>query len=307
MARRTVHELRHGVYDAIQGVLIVVSNPHLRQHKFLRIFLVLTVLSVVLYGVTHLLVTIPLRIVKYVAATYAGPGHDINKVDGILTTIHRTIIDIISYVPVLALLFMRYVYPKPLDDLFMETLQYIDQLNSNSNNNRQGGDDAGSPHPTYAGAMAKRSYRKEYWPNMKSYMRRTWTKMLFGLVIFLLSFLPRVGQFVIPAAGAYATFRSLSKSQGIVRELLEPYFVRMNMSHSEKKRWFDGRKGILFGFSLIAYMLIRVPYLGFAAAAYILTTVVSVDEINHSLSASRENSIDALQISDKTMLAPKLD
>ncbi|CAO3595331.1 unnamed protein product [Absidia cylindrospora] len=235
---------------------------------------------------------------------------------------------------------MRYVYPKPLDDLFMETLHYIDQLNNN-NNNRQGG----SPRPTYAGAMAKRSYKKEYWPNMKSYMQRTWTKMLFGLAIFLLSFLPTVGQFVIPAAGAYATFRSLGNSQGVggfllvgfcffllprsatmrlvralvgmrtlVRELLEPYFVRMNMSHSEKKRWFDGRKGILFGFSLIAYMLIRVPYLGFvgygvaqAAAAYMLTTVVSIDEINRSLSASRENSIDDLQISDKTMLAPKLD
>ena len=69
-----------------------------------------------------------------------------------------------------------------------------------------------------------------------------------------------------------------------MRELLEPYFVRMNMSHKEKRLWFSGRKDVLFGFSGIAYLLIRLPFVGYigygvsqAAAAYMLTVVTDPD------------------------------
>jgi uncharacterized protein involved in cysteine biosynthesis len=88
-----------------------------------------------------------------------------------------------------------------------------------------------------------------------------------------------------------------------MRELLEPYFVRMGMSHSEKKRWFKGRSNVLFGFSVIAYLLIRIPYLGFvgygvaqAAAAYMLTTMVTADEINRS---SSKLNVESLKIAAK--------
>lgn len=108
-------------------------------------------------------------------------------------------------------------------------------------------------------------------------------------------------------SGAYTTFRSLGQTQGAVvgvcflfmprwatisliraligmralmRELLEPYFVRMSMSHKEKRRWFSGRKDVLFGFSAIAYILTRIPIFGLvgfgiaqAASAYMLTIV----------------------------------
>ncbi|CAO3598498.1 unnamed protein product [Absidia cylindrospora] len=191
--------------------------------------------------------------------------------------------------------------------------------------------------------------RKQVWPSMKSFVLRTWKKVRLGLVIFLLSLLPEVGRFVFPAAGAYTTFKSLGNTQGIavgicfvflprwatmmlvraligmrtlMRELLEPYFARMHMSHKEKLRWFSGRKDVLFGFSAIAYLLIRVPFLGFvgygvaqAAAAYMLTTVVSVDDILHSGSPTtplaQVDSVDALNVigdnNDEDIGSSKLD
>ncbi|KAI8340483.1 hypothetical protein BC941DRAFT_467654 [Chlamydoabsidia padenii] len=319
-------DLQKGVQDAFDGIKMVIKNPRLRQHKYLYIFIILTILSFVLLGVTHLLVTVPLCLVKYILQQRGGDDIN-NKVDGLLVVAHQTIRDIFSHVPVLALMFMRYVYPAPLDDLFMETLRYIDQVNQHS-------------HLTYAGAMAKRSYRKEYWPNMKSYIHRTWKRLRLGVLILMLSLLPTVGRFVVPLAGAYATWQSLGDTQALavglcflvlprwttlrliralmgmrtlMRELLEPYFVRMGMTHSQKKRWFYGRKNVLLGFSAIAYLLIRIPYFGFvgygvaqAAAAYMLTTVVSLDEINRSSSASLDlgNIIKYLQVSTRD---PKLD
>ncbi|SAM03137.1 hypothetical protein [Absidia glauca] len=317
MASWMVNGLQLGIQDALMGIKMVAKNPRLRQQKFLYIFLILTLLSLVLLGVTHLLVTLPLRFAKYILQHYPT-ATDTSQVDNLLVSAHRIIRDVFSYVPVVALMFMRYVYPKPLDDLFMETLRYIDQVN-------------GGVY-SYSGAMATRSYRKEYWPNMKSYIFRTWKKVCLGLMILLLSFLPTVGPFVIPLAGAYTAWRSLGGDiQAIVavgigflilprwttfrlvrvllgmrtlmRELLEPYFVRMGMSHSEKKRWFKGRSNVLFGFSVIAYLLIRIPYLGFvgygvaqAAAAYMLTTMVTADEINRS---SSKLNVESLKVAAK--------
>jgi uncharacterized protein involved in cysteine biosynthesis len=72
----------------------------------------------------------------------------------------------------------------------------------------------------------------------------------------------------------------------------------MHFSHKEKLKWFSGRKDVLFGFSAIAYLLIRVPFVGFvgygvaqAAAAYMLTTVVSVEDVvKHSPDGDGEKS-----------------
>lgn len=141
--------------------------------------------------------------------------------------------------------------------------------------------------------------------------------------------------------GAYTTYKALGKTQGIavgicffflprwatmklvraligmrslMRELLAPYFVRMRMSHREKRRWFSGRKDVLFGFSGIAYIIIRLPIVGIigygiaqAAAAYMLTVVTeppSKDIFTKQLD-EHENSVDNLKVPDQlTETAP---
>ncbi|KAI8344808.1 hypothetical protein BC941DRAFT_498005 [Chlamydoabsidia padenii] len=301
MARWTVHGLQRGAKEAVQGIRLVLVNPHLRQQKYLRIFISLAILSVVLLVVTHLLVTIPLRVAKVIL--FVSASGDTARVDQLLESTRNTILEMVSYVPVVALLFMRYAYRKPLDDLFMETIRYIDEINKT----------------TYTSALTSSSStthhrpKKNLWPSIKLYLLKTWKKIRLGVAVYLLSLLPLVGHFIFPLAGAYTTWKSLGNTQGVavgisflflprwatlilvrsligmrtlMRELLEPYFSRMHFSHKDKLKWFSGRKDVLFGFSAIAYLLIRVPFVGFvgygvaqAAAAYMLTTVVSVEDV----------------------------
>ncbi|KAI7880998.1 hypothetical protein K492DRAFT_230428 [Lichtheimia hyalospora FSU 10163] len=291
MVRWTITGLQQGVVHAIRGISLVARNPNIRRHKFLRIILYLSLISFVLLIVSRVVITLPIYLLQlFLSIVRSG---DNLATDKLLGQVESKLQDVITALPFLALLFMRYAYPKPLDELFMESLRYIDSLHPD--------------RPPYASALAKRKYREEYWANMKGYFKRMGKNVKLGLAIYLLSLLPIIGPYVFPAAGAYTTFRSLGQTQGAVvgvcflfmprwatisliraligmralmRELLEPYFVRMSMSHKEKRRWFSGRKDVLFGFSAIAYILTRIPVFGLvgfgiaqAASAYMLTIV----------------------------------
>ena len=110
-----------------------------------------------------------------------------------------------------------------------------------------------------------------------------------SLAIFAASYLPYVGRLVLPAASfwtfnkavglgpASAIFgggvflprrwlvvflQSYFASRGLVRELLEPYFARIKFTPEEKRKWFRSREGLLFGFGIGFYVLLRVPLLG---------------------------------------------
>lgn len=132
-------------------------------------------------------------------------------------------------------------------------------------------------------------------------------KALISMAVYALSYLPYVGRFVLPAASFY-TFNSAVglgpasilfgtgiflprrylviflqtyfSSRSLMRELLEPYFARIRFNKQEKRQWFRSREGLLFGFGVGFYTLIRVPLLGVlvygiaeASAAYLITKV----------------------------------
>lgn len=128
-----------------------------------------------------------------------------------------------------------------------------------------------------------------------------------SIAVFALSYLPIVGRFVLPAASFY-TFnnavglgpaaiifgtgifmprkylviflQSYFSSRSLMRELLEPYFARIRFTKQERRNWFRSREGVLFGFGLGFYLLIKVPLVGVliygiaeASAAYLITKV----------------------------------
>jgi hypothetical protein len=115
-------------------------------------------------------------------------------------------------------------------------------------------------------------------------------KAALSLAVYAASYLPYIGRLVLPAA-SFWTFRtavglgpasvvfavgglfmprrwlvvflqSYFASRGLVRELLEPYFARIRFGREEKKKWFRAREGLLFGFGVGFYVLLRVPLLG---------------------------------------------
>ncbi|ORZ15093.1 hypothetical protein BCR42DRAFT_416384 [Absidia repens] len=358
-----------GVVYAVEGIHLVLQNPALRQKQHLRIFLQLSILSFMLIGAAQILVGLPIHCLRLFFWVLSPSFlHDDHAINSTLTFWHTTLHNLISALPFVLLLFMRYLYPQPLDNLFMESLEFVDGRQTKSgtlgqqhhqqqprqrqsrskkyssiSHHQQPHSDQKVPsditllppqqqqqqqqqqeqqqqqqqhqkqqqrkrQPRYqqqrtmdnrseplsfAQQLAMQKKRSRYWQNLKDSSARTWKKVRLGLMLGMLSMIPIVGQFVFPAAGAFATFKALGRTQAILvglcflclpswitsfairgllgmrvlmRELLEPYFSRMGMTHKEKRRWFDSRRDILFGFSVIAYLLIQmVPIFNFLA------------------------------------------
>ncbi|EAQ92153.1 hypothetical protein CHGG_00388 [Chaetomium globosum CBS 148.51] len=128
-----------------------------------------------------------------------------------------------------------------------------------------------------------------------------------SLAVFAASYIPYVGRLVLPAA-SFWTFnkavglgpasvifggglflprrylviflQSYFGSRSLMRELLEPYFARIKFTPKEKRKWFRSREGVLFGFGIAFFVLLRVPLLGVliygiaeASTAYLITKV----------------------------------
>jgi len=132
-------------------------------------------------------------------------------------------------------------------------------------------------------------------------------KALVSAAVVALSYFPVVGRFVLPAASFYTFNKTVGlgpaslvfgtglflprrylviflqayfTSRNLVRELMEPYFARIRFTAGEKRKWFRSREGILFGFGIGFYVLLRVPLFGVliygiaeASTAYLITKV----------------------------------
>jgi len=130
-----------------------------------------------------------------------------------------------------------------------------------------------------------------------------------SLIVFFLSYIPIVGRFVLPAASYYTfqkavgpvpagaifgfgmflprrylvTFlQSYFASRSLMRELLQPYFVRVQFTTDQKRRFFRDREGVLFGFGVGFYLFLKIPLLGVliygiaeASTAYLITKVTA--------------------------------
>ena len=177
----------HGLQYAVEGILIVAQNPQLRKERYLQIFGYLLIVSFTLFTISKVVIVFPLQILRLIAYLISVPGnYDNTNVDKFLLTLERYVRDGLVSLPFLALFFMRYLYPKPIDQLFMESLRYVDTQTG------------GRP---YAPALAARSFKINYWANLRQYLIRYFKKGRIGIVVYLLSLLPFIGRFVLPAAG----------------------------------------------------------------------------------------------------------
>ena len=143
--------------------------------------------------------------------------------------------------------------------------------------------------------------------SLTAFLYRSSRKAVVSLVVFALSYTPLVGKFVLPAASFYTFNNAVGlapaavifgtgiilprrylvvflqtyfSSRSLMRELLEPYLSRVHFTSEQQRNWFRSREGVLFGFGLGFYMLIRVPLVGVliygiaeASTAYLVTKV----------------------------------
>ncbi|KAJ9056728.1 hypothetical protein DSO57_1030072 [Entomophthora muscae] len=174
--------------------------------------------------------------------------------------------------PLSGMFVFRYIYPYPMNNIFLASLKNIS-----------------IPHYE---ALSQRDYRLNYWDELRDSASRSYKRIKNIVLVVALSFIPRVGVFVLPIASFYLTSKSVGLTLSLMlsalpltvpgtksyivwflstiygtrslsRELLEPYFGRLGFTAKERVEYFKQRESILLGFSLGYYLLIsNIPIFG---------------------------------------------
>ncbi|CAM1503733.1 Fc.00g013240.m01.CDS01 [Cosmosporella sp. VM-42] len=210
--------------------------------------------------------------------------------------------------PFFLMALLRYVVPT-LDNLFMQSLQWVDTTYVQKHKNDDPSDlrDMYYPNLTRYRAVDGSTHSESTAQAVSMFLYRFARKGAISLAVFALSYLPIVGRFVLPAASFYTFNQAVGlgpaslifstgiflprrylviflqtyfSSRSLMRELLEPYFARVHFTQEQKRNWFRSREGVLFGFGLGFYLLIKVPLVGVlvygiaeASTAYLITKI----------------------------------
>ncbi|KAK5993139.1 hypothetical protein PT974_06567 [Cladobotryum mycophilum] len=286
-----------GAHRALQNPKMF-TNDHYRQAA-----------AAVLIGIAiRLILSIPIFAVRVVFwfLSFVYPLDAVTWDDAIIDGLNF-IGEYVLQIPFFLMTLMRHVVPT-LDNLFMQSLQWVDITYVQKHKQDKSDDLRNMYHPNLA--MYPTSH-KAVDPTsdrgLSSFLRRYSQKGLVSVGVFGLSYLPLIGNFVLPAASFYTFHEAVGlgpaslifgigvflprqylvvflqvyfSSRSLVRELLEPYFTRIKFTKAEKKKWFRSREGVLFGFGLGFYVLIKIPLVGVliygiaeASTAYLVTKV----------------------------------
>jgi hypothetical protein len=176
--------------------------------------------------------------------------------------------DHVLQAPLFFMSMMRYLTPT-LDDLFMTSLRWVDQTYvAKHKNDADPSRLRAMYYPNlslYRASADGGSHTSSKAESITLFFYRFARKAAISLFVFMLSYLPYVGRLVLPLATFY-TFnqavglgpaslifgtgvllpkrylviflQSYFASRSLVRELLEPYFVRVRFTREEKKKWY---------------------------------------------------------------------
>ncbi|KAL8735538.1 MAG: hypothetical protein Q9166_000706 [cf. Caloplaca sp. 2 TL-2023] len=294
-----------GAQLTIVGAFRALQNPGLFKYEHYQQAAIAVCAGILI----RLLIALPIVVVKatlWVASLFVNleaATWDDQLVGGL-----DFVANSVLQVPFFLMSLMRYITPT-LDHMFMDSLQWVDQTYLQKHK---------SEDPSALRAM--------YYPNLRmysthgdaskhkapfdaamSFLYRYGHRATMSLGIYMLSYLPIVGRFVLPAASFY-TFnnavgpipatvifgtgvflprrylviflQSYFSSRSLMRELLEPYFSRIKLNKEQKRLWFRDREGLLFGFGVGFYLFLKVPLLGVliygiaeASTAYLITKI----------------------------------
>ncbi|KAI0857554.1 transmembrane protein UsgS [Xylaria cubensis] len=210
--------------------------------------------------------------------------------------------------PLFLMTLMRYLTPT-LDELFMDSLRWVDMtyVSKHKHENPDGLRDMYYPNLREYKQKDGSTHSKSSAEAITMFLWRFARKAFISLAVFALSYVPYIGKLVLPAASFYTFNKAVGlgpaavifgtgiflpkrylviflqtyfASRSLMRELLEPYFARIHMNKEQKRNWFRSREGLLFGFGIGFYTLLRVPLLGVliygiaeASTAYLITKI----------------------------------
>ncbi|KAG0263478.1 hypothetical protein BGZ95_003798 [Linnemannia exigua] len=300
-------EFTKGVALALQGCFIALTNPDFRNGRLYKTLFRLLLFTLVAHLVTQILFFLPVAAIGSLLRVLSlTMDTDTSESQRGLEIFSNKAHELMSSIPLLGLLFLRYMYPQPLDDIFIDGLIYSDHLLMQEHEHAKAEQarnptsvDPNSPsiyvmdhRGLFAPALLAYPYKVQHWYEMWRYIRRTWKRLKWALLFLVLSWFPIIGPLAFPIASFLSTIQSIgSKPLAIVfgassfflprsvsiyllkgffgcraltRELLDPYFIRIGMTHFQKRKWFNYRKSVLLGFGVVFYVGCSIPIIGVA-------------------------------------------
>ncbi|KAI9868406.1 MAG: hypothetical protein M1813_005849 [Trichoglossum hirsutum] len=294
-----------GAQLTIVGAHRALQNPGLFKYKYYRQAIIAVLAGVVIrfaIAAPIIGVKVLLWFMSFFVSEQAMTWND-NIISG-LDFIENSVLQ----VPFFLMSLMRYITPT-LDEMFMESLQWVDgtYVQKHKSEDPKGLRPAYYPNLRLYSVNGNKGPRTPPLNKALAFATRFGRRAGISLAIYMVSYLPIIGRFVLPAASFY-TFnkavgltpaavvfgggiflprkylviflQSYFSSRGLMRELLEPYFSRIRFSKEQKAKWFRDREGLLFGFGVGFYLLIKIPLLGVlvygiaeASTAYLITKI----------------------------------
>ncbi|KAF9111968.1 hypothetical protein BGX27_004189 [Mortierella sp. AM989] len=316
-------EFVKGVRLALKGCYIALTNPGFKNGHLYKTLIRLLVFTLIAHLLTQVLFFLPVAVMGSLLRLLSfSIDADTTESQRGLENFSNKVHELTSSIPLVGLLFMRYFYPQPLDDIFVEALSYSDHLLIQEHEIAKAEQ---ARHPTevdpnspsiyvmdhrgpFTPALLAYPYQVRRWQDMWRYVRRTWRRMKWGILFLVLSWIPVIGRFAFPVASFLSTIQSIGSKplaiffgvtsfmlprsvsiymlkgffgcRALTRELLDPYFIRVGMSHYQKRKWFNYRKSVLLGFGVVFYVGCSFPLIGVvmyglaqASAAYVLQSL----------------------------------
>ncbi|KAI3319041.1 formamidase [Xylariaceae sp. AK1471] len=233
--------------------------------------------------------------------------------------------------PLFLMTLMRYLTPT-LDDMFMDSLRWVDLTYVSKHKHENPDDLRDMYYPNLRQYKQKdgSTHSTSSAEGITMFIWRFARKALISLAVFALSYVPYVGKLVLPAASFYTFHKAVGlgpaavifgtgiflprrylviflqtyfASRSLMRELLEPYFARIHLNKEQKRNWFRSREGLLFGFGIGFYTLLRVPLLGVliygiaeASTAYLITKITDPPPPPQATTQQQEQYLDSQQV-----------
>ena len=213
-------------------------------------------------------------------------------------------------VPFFLMMVMSNITPT-LDNVFMDSLQWVDQTYVQKHKSDDPTGLRAMYHPALKmysthGAIEKKE-KRSLLDGLIIFATKYGRKAGISMAIYLLTFVPKIGPFVLPAASFYTFNKAVGpvpaaiifasglilpkhymvsflqtyfSSRSLMSQLLQPYFDRIRFTKQQKKIWFIDRSGVLFGFSVAFAIMVKIPLLGVliygiaeASTAYLITKI----------------------------------
>lgn len=273
-----------GAQLTLVGAFRALQNPKLFESRHYRH----AALAVAVGIAIRIVVAAPVFLIKLFLAV-VGLAVDVSGAERMLLMLQFAE-ETVLQVPFFLMQLMRYLTPT-LDEMFMKSLDWVDYTYTAKHADDDPATLRALYYPnlsTYRASSSSSSSSKGKNP-ITLFLIRYFRRAGISLLIYALSFAPVVGPFVLPAASFYSFNAAVGTgpaavvfgigfflprrwsvmflqgyfaSRTLMRELLQPYFSRIKLSSDQRRKWFHEREGLLFGFGVGFYLLIKVPLLG---------------------------------------------